>query len=67
MVMKQREPKENKEQGRQRPANETRGKGLDFWDRVARDVAGGYGAQRTRGGSVLNEDQRADDARRGDA
>ena len=65
--MKQREPKENKGRGRQRPAGDNRAKGGDFWDRVASDVAGGYGAQRGRGGSILNPDQRADDARRGDA
>ncbi|RYZ20875.1 MAG: hypothetical protein EOO16_15160 [Chitinophagaceae bacterium] len=65
--MKQRETKENKARERQRPAGEARGKGGDFWDRIASDVAGGYGAQRGRGGSILNPDQRADDARRGDS
>gem|GEM_PF-5400702 len=39
----------------------------DYWDRIARDVAGGYGAQRARRGDLLNSDQLPDDARRGDA
>ena len=65
--MKQQDPKENKGRGRQRPAGDTRGKTGDFWDRVANDVASGYGAQNGRRGSILNPDQRADDARRGDA
>ncbi|GAA4317395.1 hypothetical protein [Flaviaesturariibacter amylovorans] len=39
----------------------------DYWDRIANDVASGYGAQQRPGRSYLNPDQEPDDARRGDA
>ncbi|RYY99728.1 MAG: hypothetical protein EOO11_03985 [Chitinophagaceae bacterium] len=39
----------------------------DYWDRIASDVASGYGAQQPRDRNILNPDQEPDDARRGDA
>jgi hypothetical protein len=66
-VMKNRETEGEKGRSRQRPASGTRSGSVDYWDRIARDVAEGYGAQKGRGRNVLNPDQRPDDARRGDA
>ncbi|WP_460569832.1 hypothetical protein [Flaviaesturariibacter terrae] len=70
MGMRNREQKErNEAAGPRRPQDDSRRRGEgDFWDRVADDVARGYGAQqRGRDRNILNPDQEPDDARRGDS
>ena len=53
-------PQPQQDPGRHRGA-------ADYWDRIADDVASGYGAQRGRDHNILNPDQEPDDAQRGDA
>lgn len=70
--MRNREHKERKGTAAPQPPRQEGGRhreAADYWDRIANDVASGYGAQRgpARGRGILNPDQEPDDARRGDA
>lgn len=51
--------------------NDTPGERKDYWDSIAEDVSGGYGAagikKVTKREELLNEDQEPDDEKRGDA